>query len=94
MKLIVSVFLVLAGLTLLCWLPPAAAQDMECTVITKIAGSRITLTPENKSLQPFVIESDDPAGLKVGDRVWVQDGKIVRCALPGRPPASAPGEKP
>jgi hypothetical protein len=94
MKPSVSVFLVLAGLILLFGPGPAAAQDMECTVVTKIAGKQITLTPENKSLQPFVIETEDPVGLKVGDRVWVKDGKIVQCALPGRTPYPPPGKRP
>jgi hypothetical protein len=86
--------LILIGLAVFCWFGPAAAQDRECTVITKIAGKQITLTPDNKNLQPFVIEIEDPAGLKVGDRVWVKDGQIVSCALPGRTPSPTPGKNP
>ncbi|MBI5584028.1 MAG: hypothetical protein HY892_09410 [Deltaproteobacteria bacterium] len=81
MKLFVRLLIVLIGLTVLCGSGPAVAQDMECTVITKIVGRQVTLAPENKNLKPFVIETEDVAGLKVGDQVWVQDGKIVSCAL-------------
>ena len=69
---------------------PAISQDMECTIITQIVGHKVTLNPENKNLKPFVIEAEDIEGLKAGDRVWVKDGKIVRCALPGRAPSPAP----
>jgi len=82
--------MILMGLAVFCWFGPAAAQDRECAVISKISGRQVTLTPENKSLPPFVIESEDTEGLKVGDRVWVKDGKIASCALPGRGPYPAP----
>ncbi|MCU0580694.1 MAG: hypothetical protein MUF69_14315 [Desulfobacterota bacterium] len=92
MKPAMSVVAVLVGMVIFGWHGPAAARDPECTVITKIEGRQVTLTPDNKKLSPFLIETEDLEGLKVGDRVWVQEGKIVRCALPGRTPS--PGRKP
>ena len=92
MKPAMTVVTVLVGLIVFGWFAAAAAQDLECTVVTKIEGRQVTLTPDNKKLKPFVIETEDLEGLKVGDRVWVQEGKIVSCALPGRTPT--PGKKP
>jgi hypothetical protein len=91
MKSIRSMVVLMAGLSVLFWAGLISAQDLECTNITRIEGRQVTLMPEDKNLKPFVIETDDTEGLKVGDRVWVKDGKIVKCALPGK---SIPPKKP
>ena len=64
---------------------------MDCAIITKIEGNQISLNEEGKYIS-FVIESKDTLGLKVGDRVKVQDGHIVMCVFPS--PVSEPGKKP
>ena len=82
------------------WAGYAEAQNVDCAIITKIEGNQVTLNPEDGKNSSFVITSKDTAGLKVGDRVKVQDGQIVMCVFPlpipdpGKKPAAVPGAKP
>jgi hypothetical protein len=82
------------------WAGSSEAQNVDCAIITKIEGNQITLNPEDGKNAGFVIESKDILGLKVGDRVKVQDGHIVMCVFPppvpdsGKKPPAFPGAKP
>lgn len=82
------------------WAGYAEAQNVDCAIITKIEGNQITLNPEDGKNTGFAIESKDISGLKVGDRVKVQDGRIVWCVFPspvpdsGKKPPAVPGAKP
>jgi hypothetical protein len=78
--------------TISIWTGYAEAQNVDCAIITKIVGNQITLHPEDGKNSGFVIESKDTRGLKVGDRVKVQDGHIVMCVFPS--PIPDPGRKP
>ena len=74
------------------WTGIGTSQDKACGVITDIVGNQVTLTPDDKALAPLVIRPGDTEGLRVGDKVWVMDGKIVECALPEKDPV--PSKKP
>ena len=92
-------FLIL-GITISVWAGYSEAQNVDCAIIAKIDGNQVTLNPEDGKNSSFVITSKDTAGLKVGDRVKVQDGQIVMCVFPlpipdpGKKPAAVPGAKP
>jgi hypothetical protein len=82
------------------WAGYSEAQNVDCAIIAKIEGNQITLNPEGGENSSFVIESKDTLGLKVGDRVKVQDGQIVMCVFPspipdpGKKSPAVPGAKP
>ena len=94
-----SLFLIF-WFTISIWAGYAEAQNVDCAIITKIEGNQITLNPEDGKKTVFVIEAQDTLGLKVGDRVKVQEGHIVMCVFPSSIPDPAkklpavPGAKP
>jgi len=94
-----SLFLILS-ITISAWTGYSEAQEVDCAIIAKIEGNRVTLNPEGGKNTGFVITSKDSAGLKVGDRVKVQEGHIVICVFPLPMPdpdkksPTVPGAKP
>ena len=92
--------LLIIGATILAWAAPAVAQNVDCAIITRIEGNEVTLSPEDGKDSSIVIEFKDVLGLKVGDRVKVQNGQIVMCVIPlpnpepGKKSPAVPGAKP
>jgi hypothetical protein len=85
-----SLFLILC-IAISVWTGYSEAQNVDCAIIAKIEGNQVTLNPEDGKNSSLVIDTKDTLGLKVGDRVKVQDGQIVMCVFPS--PIPDPGKK-